>query len=86
MPAFLGVTIRTYVIGTLVGIIPGTFVLALVGNGAGAVLDADEDLNLGVIFEPRFLAPIIGLAVLACIPLLYKRSRTSRGKSGLETP
>ena len=82
VPAFLGVTIRTYVIGTLVGIIPGTFVLALVGNGAGAVLDADEDLNLGIIFEPRFLAPIMGLAVLACIPLLYKRIRTGRGKPG----
>ncbi len=81
VPAFLGVTIRTYFIGTLIGIIPGTFVYALVGDGAGAVLDAGKDLNLGIIFEPRFLAPIVGLAVLACIPILYKRL-AARGKPG----
>jgi uncharacterized membrane protein YdjX (TVP38/TMEM64 family) len=75
VPAFLGVSLRTYTIGTLLGIIPGAFVYALVGNGAGAVLDAGGDLNLGIIFEPRFLAPIIGLAVLACIPIVYKKIR-----------
>ena len=75
VPAFLGVSLRTYTIGTLLGIIPGAFVYALVGVGAGAVLDAGGDLNLGIIFEPRFLAPIIGLAVLACIPIVYKKIR-----------
>ena len=75
VPAFLGVSLRTYTIGTLLGIIPGAFVYALVGDGAGAVLDAGGDLNLGIIFEPRFLAPIIGLAVLACIPIVYKKIR-----------
>jgi len=73
VPAFLGVSLRTYTIGTLLGIIPGAFVYALVGDGAGAVLDAGGDLNLGIIFEPRFLAPIVGLAVLACIPIVYKK-------------
>jgi len=75
VPAFLGVSLRTYTIGTLLGIIPGALVYALVGDGAGAVLDAGGDLNLGIIFEPRFLAPIIGLAVLACIPIVYKKIR-----------
>ena len=75
VPAFLGVSLRTYTISTLLGIIPGAFVYALVGDGAGAVLDAGGDLNLGIIFEPRFLAPIIGLAVLACIPIVYKKIR-----------
>lgn len=79
VPAFLGVKLGTYFLSTLVGIIPGTFVYALVGDGAGAVLDAGGDLDLGIIFEPRFLAPIIGLAVLACIPILYKRIQARRG-------
>ncbi len=78
VPAFLGVSTRTYVIGTLVGIIPGTFVYALVGDGAGAVLDAGRELDLGIIFEPRFLAPIIGLALLACVPVLYKAASRRR--------
>lgn len=78
VPAFLGVSLRTYTIGTLLGIIPGAFVYALVGDGAGAVLDAGGDLNLGIIFAPRFLAPIIGLAVLACIPIVYKKIKARK--------
>lgn len=75
VPAFLGVSVRTYLIGTLIGIIPGAFVYSLVGDGAGAVLEAGGDLNLAIIFEPRFLAPIVGLALLACVPIVYKRFR-----------
>ena len=59
-----------------------TFVYALVGDGAGAVLDAGGDLDLAIIFEPRILAPIVGLAVLACIPIVYKRYRARRGARG----
>ena len=78
VPRFLGVSLRTYAIGTLLGIIPGAFVYSLVGDGAGAVLDAGGDLNLGIIFAPRFLAPIIGLAVLACIPIVYKKIKARK--------
>ena len=73
VPALLGVSLRSYTIATFLGIIPGVFVYALVGDGAGAVLDAGGDFNLGIIFEQRFLAPIIGLALLACIPIIYKK-------------
>lgn len=79
VPAFLGVRLGTYFLSTLFGIIPGTFVYTLVGDGAGAVLDAGGELDLGIIFEPRILAPIVGLAVLACIPILYKRIQARRG-------
>ena len=82
VPAFLGVKIRIYFLCTLFGIIPGTFVYSLVGDGAGAVLDAGGELDLGIIFEPRILAPIVGLAVLACIPIVYKRFRARRGERG----
>ena len=72
-PAFLGVSLRTYVIATLFGIIPGTFVYTLVGNGLGAVFDAGGTPDLGVIFKPEILFPILGLALLALIPVVYKR-------------
>ena len=75
VPAFLGVSLRAYTIGTLVGIIPGAFVYTLVGDGAGAVLDTGASLSLDIIFAPRFFAPIIGLAVLACIPIVYKKMK-----------
>ncbi len=73
VPAFAGVPLRTFVTGTFFGIIPGSFVYVSVGNGLGAVFDAGGTPDLGIIFEPEILAPIIGLAVLALIPVAYKR-------------
>ena len=73
-PAFLGVKTRNFVLSTFFGIIPGSFVYASIGNGAGAVLDQGEELQLsGVLTDPAILVPIIGLAVLALIPVAYKR-------------
>ena len=77
-PAFLGVPLRTFVIATFLGIIPGTFVYASVGNGLGAVFDSGGDPNLGLIFEPAILLPLIGLSVLALIPVIYKRIVAAR--------
>ncbi len=72
VPALLGVRLGIYLLGTFVGIIPGSLVYTLVGDGLGAILDKGEALDLWIILEPRFLAPIIGLAVLALLPVLYK--------------
>ncbi len=73
VPAFLGVSLGNYVTATFFGIIPGCFIFALVGDGAGAVLDRGEDLDLGIIFEPRFIWPIVGLAALALLPIVYRK-------------
>jgi uncharacterized membrane protein YdjX (TVP38/TMEM64 family) len=78
VPAFLGVRVGTYVIGTFLGIIPGSLVYASVGDGVGAVLEAGRDVNLGIIFEPRFLLPIVGLGILALLPILYKKIKARR--------
>ncbi len=80
VPAFLGVTLRTYVVATFIGIIPGSFVYALVGNGLGAIFDRGEVPDLGAIFQPQFLAPILGLAVLAVIPVIYKKMKDRKNK------
>lgn len=74
VPAFLNVPLRIYVIGTGLGIIPGAFVFALVGSGLGAVFDAGGDVDPGtVLFRPEVIGSLLGLAVLALIPVAYKR-------------
>ncbi len=77
-PAFLGVPVRTFVIGTFIGIIPGTFVYASVGAGLGAVFDAGGSPNLGIIFQPEIIMPIVGLALLSLLPIAYKKIKARR--------
>ncbi|HEX6979857.1 MAG TPA: TVP38/TMEM64 family protein [Alphaproteobacteria bacterium] len=75
VPAFLGVPLRTFFLATFIGIIPGALVYASVGNGLGAVLEAGEAPDAGIIFRPAILLPILGLAALALVPVLYKQRR-----------
>jgi uncharacterized membrane protein YdjX (TVP38/TMEM64 family) len=73
VPAFLGVPLRTYVVATFLGIIPGSFVYASVGNGLGAVFDTGGTPDLGIIFRPEIILPIVGLALLAVLPVAYRK-------------
>lgn len=72
-PAFLGARPLTFVWTTLVGIIPGTVVFISIGAGLGEQLDRGEQPDLGVIFEPHVLGPLLGLAALAALPLILKK-------------
>ncbi|MCZ4281605.1 TVP38/TMEM64 family protein [Kiloniella laminariae] len=73
VPAFVGMSLRNYVIGTFFGIIPGTFVYASVGNGLDALFRSGETPDLGIILRPEILLPIMGLALLSLVPVLYKK-------------
>jgi uncharacterized membrane protein YdjX (TVP38/TMEM64 family) len=73
VPALLNVPLRIFVIGTFLGIIPGGLVYASVGNGLGALLDQGRQPDLGILFTPQILLPILGLAALALVPVIYKR-------------
>lgn len=73
VPAFLGVGLGTYALATVLGIIPGGLVYASVGNGLGAVFEAGEKPDLGILFTAPVLLPIVGLCVLALVPVVYKR-------------
>lgn len=42
VPALLGVPLRTYVLGTLIGIIPGTAAYSVLGSGLGSVVEAQN--------------------------------------------
>ena len=84
VPAFLGVPLRTYALGTLIGIVPGSAVYCSVGNGLGAVFDAGGRPDLGIIFKPEILGPIVALAALSLVPILYKKFKG--GSEGAQIP
>lgn len=72
-PAFTKIRIKTFIIATLIGIIPGSFAYASAGAGLGVVFERGEDLKLaGLLTQPEILTPIITLSVLALLPILYR--------------
>ncbi len=83
-PAFLGVRLRTYVVATSVGIIPGTFVYSLIGAGLGSVFDSGEAFTLKGVLTPEIIGALVGLAVLALVPVVYKRFRKRSAIEGEE--
>ncbi|MBY6049697.1 TVP38/TMEM64 family protein [Vannielia litorea] len=80
VPAFVGVPLHRFAISTFLGIIPGAVVYTSVGAGLGEVFARGETPNLGIIFEPHILLPILGLCALAALPIVLK---ALRGKKGL---
>jgi uncharacterized membrane protein YdjX (TVP38/TMEM64 family) len=81
VPAFLGARLRHFVWTTLVGIMPATLVFVSIGSGLGEQLARGEKPDLGVIFEPHLLAPLLGLAALAALPLLLRYLGLSRERA-----
>jgi len=78
VPAFLGVPLRTYVLGTLIGIIPGSFVYASVGAGLGSVLDSGQAFSPASVLTPQIVIALLGLALLALLPVAYRKWKSRR--------
>lgn len=78
VPALVGVNPTRFAVTTYVGIIPGAFVFTSVGAGLGEVFARGEAPDLGIIFTPPVLLPLLGLAALAALPMLVRRIRRTR--------
>lgn len=79
VPALVGVPLHRFAVSTFFGIMPGAIVYTSVGAGLGQVFDRGESPDLGIIFQPQFLLPLLGLCVLAAIPLVLKAVRGRKG-------
>lgn len=93
-PAFLGVPLGTYFIGTLVGIVPGTFAFSFVGGGLDSIIEAQSaayndcvasgaadctfSLDASAIITPELLGAFTLLGVVALIPVAYKKFKARR--------
>lgn len=75
VPAFLGVRLRTFILATLIGIIPGTFVYTSVGAGLKTLLDSNATFSIGQVLTPQILTALVGLALLSLLPVAYKAWR-----------
>jgi uncharacterized membrane protein YdjX (TVP38/TMEM64 family) len=78
IPAFVGTSLPRFAVSTYLGIIPGALVFTSVGAGLGEVFAQGAAPDLGVIFTPPVLLPLLGLAALAALPMLLRAVRGGR--------
>jgi len=76
-PAFFGVSLRTFVWTTLVGIIPESLVLTLIGGGLEKIFESDQPFSLAAIFNIQLKIALTLLGLLALVPIIIKRTRKS---------
>ncbi|MBY5988644.1 TVP38/TMEM64 family protein [Roseovarius atlanticus] len=80
LPALVGVRFVNFLWTTAIGIIPGAIVFTWIGVGLGEVFDRGERPDLSLLWEPQVIGPILGLCVLAALPIVIK---TVRGKKDI---
>ena len=96
VPALVGVKVTTFVLATLVGIIPATFAFAFFGASLDSIIATQEQVfrdclasargdcalqfDIGMILTPRLLAALAALALIALIPVLVKRVKRMRAQ------
>ncbi len=68
-PAFTNVSFKTYVIATAIGILPGSFVFANLGQSLGRISSTKDLLT------PPIIGAFVLLGVFALIPVLYKKHK-----------
>ena len=72
LPALVGVRLVNFMWTTVIGIIPGGIVFTWIGVGVGEVFDRNEYPNLGLLFSPMILGPILGLAALLLLSIFLR--------------
>jgi uncharacterized membrane protein YdjX (TVP38/TMEM64 family) len=90
-PALVGVRLATFVGATALGIVPGSFVYALVGEGLDSVIRAEGaafraclaagaaecrlHFDMAAALTPQLLGGLAALGLIALIPILVRRWR-----------
>ena len=81
LPAFLGVKTGMYMLTTFVGIIPGTAVYNVIGDGLGEVFESGAEFSLENAVSTEIVVGLAGLAVIALVPVVVRKMRARRQDS-----
>jgi uncharacterized membrane protein YdjX (TVP38/TMEM64 family) len=80
-PALAGMPLAPYVAATLLGIVPASFVFASIGAGLHRVLEMGAQPDLGVVFSPPVLLPLVGLALISLLPVVWRQMKQAKGSN-----
>jgi uncharacterized membrane protein YdjX (TVP38/TMEM64 family) len=79
-PVLVGMRLGPYTLGTFLGIIPATAVFAGIGAGLGEILAAGGRPDLDAVVAPGVLVPLLGLALLSFVPVVWRRIAARRAQ------
>jgi uncharacterized membrane protein YdjX (TVP38/TMEM64 family) len=90
-PALFNVNLATFVVATLVGIVPGTFAFAFLGSGLDSIIaeqkaayeaclaagrsDCEMTFEAGALLTPELIVAFVALGLVALIPVVVRRVR-----------
>jgi uncharacterized membrane protein YdjX (TVP38/TMEM64 family) len=77
VPAACGVPLPTFIAGMFLGLVPGTFLFAGLGDGLDHVLASGVPLRLTSFVTPEIVLSLGGLAALALLPVVWRGIRRS---------
>lgn len=69
----LNIKTKTFILATLIGCTPGTIIYVMIGNSLGRLFDQNQKPSLDILFNPPIFLPLVGLACLSFLPILYQR-------------
>jgi uncharacterized membrane protein YdjX (TVP38/TMEM64 family) len=73
-PAFTPIKVRTYIIATAMGITPGCFVFANLGQSLGRIDSSEKLLSV------QTVSALVLLGIFALLPVLIKKFRSKKEK------
>jgi len=69
--AWAGCRPGLFLAASILGVVPSTLVFAAIGAGFDHALANHETVSLSLFAQPRFLLPLLALALLALLPVLF---------------
>lgn len=73
LPAACGVRLPSFLVGAILGLLPGTLLLAHLGAGLGHILRQSGPLELSAFLTPQIVGALVGLALLSLLPLVFRK-------------
>ena len=74
LPVLFNMSSKSYIVATLIGILPTTFVTVALGSGIEKIIDQNAELSfLPVIQSPEIYLPIIGFFILLLSAFFIKK-------------
>ena len=74
LPVLFNMSAKNYIIATILGIIPTTFVTVALGSGIEKIIDQNAELSfLPVVTSPEIYLPILGFFIILVLAFIVKK-------------